>query len=282
MNIELTASVVSAYIDNHIFLLSMLTAILFSELVLRTYLSTIRARFNSAQKGLTDDTEIEKVSLEYYSKKQRVILARSFIILLAFIFGVLYYDIRSFGFLAVAIGAIIMTFKETVVSAISYFYVLRNYKIGDDIKIAGIRGEILNIRPTYTTILGKEDDSENNARVTIVQNYRFVTDPVERLGMRTNDYLLASISIPYEPKHFDIPFDEMLSEVKKFLDGMLPMRGFNNVGFYRSYAGYKYKINFHYDGDARVVLDISFVTKPRRIVDRKEKIVVFVESLKKK
>lgn len=281
MNIELTAGVVSAYIDNHIFLLSMLTAIIFSELVLRTYLSTIRARFNSAQKGLTDDTEIEKVSLEYYSKKQRVILARSLIILLAFIFGVLYYDIRSFGFLAVAIGAIIMTFKETVVSAISYFYVLRNYKIGDDIKIAGVRGEILNIRPTYTTLLGKEDDSENNARVTVIQNYRFVSDPVERLGMRSNDYLLASISIPFEPKYFDISFAEFIDKLKKHMDSVLPMRGFNNVGYYRSYAGVKYKVNYHYDGDARVVVDITFVSKPRRIVDRKEKIVVYAESLKK-
>ncbi len=281
MNINLTASAVSAYIDSHLFILFLLASIAVIELILRTYQSTIRLKFISSQKGVTDEVEIENISIKYYSKKQRIVLTRSIIFLLAILISILYYDVKSFGFFAVALGAIIVAFKETIVSMFSYFTILRNYKIGDDIKVVGVRGEVLNIRPTYTTLLGKEEDGEYNGKITIIQNYQLIINPVERQEMKSHSYLMASISIPYDTEKYNIPFSDFIEKLKGFLDKMLPSRGMSNVGYYRSYAGMRYKLNYSYDKDARVIIHISFVSKPRRITDRKEKIVSFVETCKK-
>jgi hypothetical protein len=190
--------------------------------------------------------------------------------------------VRTFSFLAVALGALIVTFKETVVSTIAHFHILRNYKVGDDVKIGTVRGEILNIRPTVTTILGKEEDGEYNGKVTTLQNYQFVMNPVERQEMKTHSYFLTSLSIPYGGKEYKYGFETFMSKLKQFLDELLPYRNMKNVGYYRSYSGSRYKLNYTYDRDARVEIHISFVSKPKRIADRKEKIVQFVEKLKKK
>jgi hypothetical protein len=174
-----------------------------------------------------------------------------------------------------------MTLKEIIISLFSYFSILRNYNIGDDLRVNGVRGEILNIRPTQTTLLGKEDDGEYNGKVTVIQNYHFTMLPVERQEMKSHSYLMATISIPFNTSDYKISFKEFINEMKAFLDGMLPSRGMNTVGYYRSYSGVRYKINYTYDKDARVVVHISFVSKPRRISDRKEKIISFAESKKK-
>jgi hypothetical protein len=282
MNTMLAANVVSAYIESHLFLVSILCIVLTVELGIRIYTNRLRYQYRKRQEVLTDESAVEDLTFEYYSKKQRTIFVRTVVFVLAVFLGVSYYDVRAFSFLAVALGALIMTFKETVVSMITYFHILRNYKVGDDVKVGAVRGEILNIRPTVTTILGKEEDSEYNGKVTTVQNYQFVMNPVERQEMKTHSYLLTSLAIPYNSREYKHGFESFMGKVKHFLDELLPYRNMKNVGYYRSYSGSRYKLNYTYDGDARVIIHISFVSKPKRIADRKEKIVQFVETLKKK
>lgn len=280
MEIKLLAATTFAYIDNHLFVLVLLACVVTIELFLSVYLTNLRLKFTNAQKTLTEEALIEKMSVEYYSKKQRAIMTRTLVFSAAILLSVLYYDVRAFSFFAVALGAIIVTFKETVVSMLSYFHILRNYHVGDDIKVNGVRGEILNIRPTQTTLIGKEDNGEYNGKITIVQNYQFAVYSVERQEMKSHSYLMASITVPFESELFSVSFKDFISSLRSFLDGMLPSRGMNSVGYYRSYSGVRYKINYSYDKDARIMINISFVSKPRRISDRKEKIISFVESMK--
>ncbi len=281
MELKLLASSGFAYIDNHIFVLTLLACVTVIELVLSVYLTNLKFKFISSQKNLTEETQIEKLSIDYYSKKQRAIMTRTLVFTAAILLSVLYYDIRAFSFFAVALGAVIMAFKETIVSMLSYFSILRTYHVGDDIRVNGVRGEILNIRPTQTTLIGKEDNGEYNGKITIIQNFHFSTMPIERQEMKSHSYLMASIEIPYDSNEYSDSFKDYIVKLKEFLDGLLPSRGMNSVGYYRSYSGVRYKINYTYDKDARVIVHISFVSKPRRISDRKEKIISFVESCKK-
>lgn len=281
MNMLLTANVVYAYIDSHLFLIGVFIVVLIVELIIRMYVDRLRRSFTRNQDGILDEVQIERLSIEYYSKKQRTMILRTVILSLAILVSIMYYDIRAFSFVAVALGGLIIAFKETVVSVLSYFHILRNYRVGDDVLVGEVRGEILNIRPTVTTILGKSDDSEYNGKVTTVQNYHFVLHPVERQEMKTQSYLLSSIEIPFSSKDFRVTFVDFIDQLKQFLDGNLPRRGTKNVGNFRSYAGSRYKLGYKYDVEGKVLVTVAFVSKSKRIADRKEKIIAFVESLKK-
>lgn len=281
MKLELLANASAAYVIAHLFVIVLLFCVLLSEAIIQVYLRNLRMKFVAEQKDLTDEVLIEKASIEYYRNKQAATMTRTFIYSVAILLGLLYYDVRAFSFFAIALGAIIMTIKETIISFFSYFHILQNYHIGDDLRVNGVRGEILNIRPTQTTLLGKEDDGEYNGKVTIVPNYHFTLQSVEKQEMKSHSYLMASVSIPFNTDGYKLSFKEFVNELKTFLDSMLPSRGMNTVGYYRSYSGVRYKINYTYDKDARVMIHVTFVSKPRRISDRKEKIIAFVESKKK-
>lgn len=278
---NLTASAASMYVESHLFIIGLIIIVLMNELIMRMYARRLRTHYTKSQEGLTDDAAIEELAIEYYSKKQRTIFARTTVVSAAVLLSISYYDIRAFSFFAVALGAVIMAFKETVVSMLSYFHILRNYHIGDDIQVNGVRGEILNVRPTVTSILGKSEDGEYNGKVTVVQNFQFIMNPVEKKEMKRYSYMLTTLSIPFIAKDFNVDFVTFVEELKKFLHTALPLRGLKNVGYYRSYAGVRYKITYTYDADARVIIHITFVSKPRPISDRKERIIAFTETFKK-
>ncbi|MDO4714366.1 MAG: hypothetical protein Q4B28_07155 [bacterium] len=52
-----------------------------------------------------------------------------------------------------------LTFQTFTVSFLMYFLLMRDYKVGETIKIKGldIQGEILNIKSLYMGIAGKND-----------------------------------------------------------------------------------------------------------------------------
>lgn len=278
---NLTASVIYGFIGTHVVILVLVAIVLMIELILSTYLQQLKSSFERKQIGMTDESEIEELSIDYYSRKQRVSLARAGILSGAVLIGLLVYDVRAFTFIALAVGAGILVFKESINSIISYFHILSNYHVGDDICVLGVRGEVLHIRPLVTTILGKNDDGEYNGRVTSIPNYQFTWTPVERMQMKSNSYMLVSLNIPFETSLFKKPFAEFIVDLKAHLDGMLPRRTIKKVGFFRSYVGYRYKIEYSYDPDARILMHITFVSQSRRIADRKERIIDYIESCKK-
>lgn len=278
---NLTASVVSAFIGTHLVILVLFALLLVLELILSTYLQQLKSSYEKKQLGLTDESAIEELSITYYSRKQRVSLARVGILSLLSLIAVLIYDVRAFTFIAVAVGAGIFVFKESINSIISYFHILSNYRVGDDVSILGVRGEVLHIRPLMTTILGKNEDGEYNGRVTTIPNYQFTWTPVERMEMKSNSYMLVSLNIPFESGLFKKPFAEFVADLRTHLDGMLPKRTIKKVGYFRSYVGYRYKMEYSYDPDARIIMHITFVSQSKRIPDRKERIIDFIESCKK-
>jgi hypothetical protein len=276
-----TASVVSAFVTSHLFMLGLIVAVLMFELVLSTYLQQLKSSYEKKQIGLTDESEIEELSIEYYSRKQRVSLLRASVLTITILVGLVVYDVRAITFIALAVGASVLVFKESINSIISYFHILSNYHIGDDVSVLGVRGEVLHIRPLVTTILGKNDDGEYNGRVTAIPNYQFTWTPVERMQMKSNSYMLVSLNIPFESSLFKQTFAEFVKNLREHLDGMLPKRTIKKVGYFRSYVGYRYKIEYSYDQDARIILHITFVSQSKRIPDRKERIIDYIESCKK-
>lgn len=278
---NLTASVISVYITSHLFMLGLVVAVLVFELILSTYLQQLKTSYERKQVGLTDESEIEELSIEYYSRKQRVSLLRAGTLTIAILVGLVVYDVRAITFIALAVGASVLVFKESINSIISYFHILSNYHIGDDVSVLGVRGEVLHIRPLVTTILGKNDDGEYNGRVTAIPNYQFTWTPVERMQMKSNSYMLVSLNIPFESSLFRQTFAEFVKDLRLHLDGMLPKRTIKKVGYFRSYVGYRYKIEYSYDQDARIILHITFVSQSKRIPDRKERIIDYIESCKK-
>jgi hypothetical protein len=278
---NLTASVVYGFFGTHLVILVLFAIILMIELILSTYLQQLKSAFEKKQIGLTDESAIEELSIAYYSRKQRVSLLRAGVLTFAGLVGLLFYDVRAFTFIALAIGASIVVFKESINSMISYFHILSNYKVGDDVSVLGVRGEVLHIRPLVTTILGKNDDGEYNGRVTAIPNYQFTFTPVERMEMKSNSYMLVSLNIPFESSLFKKPFAEFMGDLRTYLDGMLPKRTIKKVGYFRSYVGYRYKIEYSYDQDARIIMHITFVSQSKRIPDRKERIIDYIESCKK-
>lgn len=278
---NLTASVFYAFIGTHMVILVLVAIVLVIELLLSTYLQQLKSSYEKKQVGLTDESEIEELSIDYYSRKQRVSLLRAGVLSVAVLVGLLLYDVRAFTFIALAVGAGILVFKESINSIISYFHILSNYHIGDDVSVLGVRGEVLHIRPLVTTILGKNDDGEYNGRVTAIPNYQFTWTPVERMQMKSNSYMLVSLNIPFESTQFKKTFAEFVTDLRAHLDGMLPKRTIKKVGYFRSYVGYRYKIEYSYDQDARIILHITFVSQSKRIPDRKERIIDYIESCKK-
>ncbi|HXK37466.1 MAG TPA: hypothetical protein VJ579_00135 [Candidatus Paceibacterota bacterium] len=278
---NLTASVVSAFISSHLFMLGLIVAVLVFELILSTYLQQLKSSYERKQVGLSDESEIEELSIEYYSRKQRVSLLRAGTITVALLVGLVVYDVRAITFIALAVGASVLVFKESINSIISYFHILSNYHVGDDVSVLGVRGEVLHIRPLVTTILGKNDDGEYNGRVTAIPNYQFTWTPVERMQMKSNSYMLVKMNIPFESSLFKQTFAEFVKDLRAHLDEMLPRRTIKKVGYFRSYVGYRYKIEYSYDLDARIILHITFVSQSKRIPDRKERIIDYVESCKK-
>ncbi len=278
---NLTASVIYGFVGTHMAILVLIGILLAVELVLSAYLQRLRATYEKQQIGITDESALEELSIAYYSRKQRVSLARVGVLSVLILIGILLYDVRAFTFIAVAVGAGIFVFKESINSIIAYFYILSNYRVGDDVSVLGVRGEVLHIRPLVTTILGKNDDGEYNGRVTSIPNYQFSWTPVERMEMKSNSYMLVSLNIPFESDLFKKPFAEFVSDLRTFLDGMLPKRTIKKVGYFRSYVGYRYKIEYSYDSDARIIMHITFVSQSKRIPDRKERIIDYIESCKK-
>ena len=52
------------------------------------------------------------------------------------------------------------------------------------------------------------------------------------------------MDIWYDYDRFQLPFDEFVEQLQTFLDSMLPKNTAATAEHYKSYKGYKYKLNF--------------------------------------
>jgi Mechanosensitive ion channel len=223
---------------------------------------------------------VERISLEYFRKIQRLTVIRFWVYAALILFTLLAYDVKAFSFFALAAGALVLTLKEQVQSLIAYFNISSSYEIGDDVRIKGTLGEIIRIKPLSVQMLGKEDNGEYDGKLISIPNFHFSNEFVERQELKSDNYRRALITAVYNKESFGIPFTEFITSLKHFLDEYLPVRSPGQVGNYKSFAGHKYKLNYEYDDEGDVMVKIRWISSPKLATERKERVVTFIEQLR--
>jgi hypothetical protein len=140
-------------------------------------------------------------------------------------------------------------------------------------------GEISRIAPLYTSLVGKEESGEYNGKLSLVPNYLFLQQKTERQQLKTTNFRRASILWTYDREHARLPFAESLQELRAFLDELLPIRRAEEIGFFRNYAGRRYRLGLDFNADGKPTVRVSFVAHPDDGGALREKIIGFLEEV---
>ncbi len=250
------------------------------EIVLRRYKNKKRNEFEKKKLGLESLEDIENVSIEYYKDLQHLDVIRFVSIIIGAISVLAMYNVQAFNILAVATGAFILALRETFTSLVAYFYILSNYKLGDDLRVNTALGELVRIKPLYVALAGKDENGEYNSKLFIVPNFMFLNQLVEQAQLKSDDYRKVSIQVLYTHDIFDMKFSVWTQIVEEYLKELLPKRAMTKVGYFRGYAGVRYKLNFDYNEKGEILVKISFVARSIKAISYKETIIAFIENLK--
>ncbi|MBP6949212.1 MAG: hypothetical protein KBC41_03805 [Candidatus Pacebacteria bacterium] len=253
----------------------------FFEFFIRTYKSSLKKEYHNKKELIHSSEEAERVSIQHFNTLQTIDITR--IIVLVAVVGIFLSiaDIRTFSFLAVTVGAIIISLRDYIISLVSYIYVLANFDIGDDVKVSLVLGEIVRIRPLTTSIAGKDKHGDFNGILHHIPNSKFIVEMVERQEIKNNNYRCVTLEALYSNEFFKENFSVWLGNLKKYLDTILPKRSLKDVGNYKSYAGIQYKIHYDYDEDGKIVVSISFISRTKNAAHKKEEIIEFIETTRR-
>jgi hypothetical protein len=142
-------------------------------------------------------------------------------------------------------------------------------------------GEISRISPLYISVIGKEENGEFNAKLINVPNYFFFQQRVERQELKSTNFRRTMILWTYNRNHIHTDFMEIVQGFRKFLDELLPMRNVDEIGYFRNYAGRRYRLSLDYNEDGFPTIKLTFVGRPDSIGLLREKIIGFLESQKR-
>ena len=215
--------------------------------------------------------------LEYYRKSQLIDMIR--IVSVMFCLGFIFIQAidQGINLLAVAIGAIIITFKDLWLSIAAFFFVVPQYSVGNIISIDKVQGQIIFIRMFSVGVLGKDNNGESTGQLFIIPNYKFLTDSVRKEELQTSSVMRDFFEIPYRNEYFEGTFADFLKELKVFLDTILPIGNRKNVGNYQSYLGHRYKLDYEYKENECLFINLSFIGKSEKNRENIAKIIAYVE-----
>lgn len=263
-------------------LVAVLVTLVVAELILGWYKLKVSREYKEKKKAITEIEEAERESVRYFSKLHSISIVRiSYIGVLALILIAL-YDIRAFSFVAVAFGAILIALRDVIVSLLSFPHILIHYDIGDDIKIGGVLGEIVRFKTFSVHLAGKDDNGDYNGKLHIVPNIKFVTEIVEQQEIKNSTYRRVTLKALYNKEEYVDEFSVWLPKLKETLSDILHTRSMNEVGNYKTYAGLAYKLSYDFDEDGLIIVTISFIARGKVTSEKKEDIVSYIESTKKK
>ncbi len=258
--------------------------VLFGLLIIEVYLriakKKLKVKYKYNKDKVEDFEDMEKIWIEYYKKNQNLFVIRVISIFIAIAVILVSFDVNAFNLLAVVAGATIIIFRDYIFSFITFFYIISIYKIGDDVKTDTILGEILRINPLYVAIAGKDEDGEYNGKLHRVPNSIFITQKIEAQELKADDYRRVMITAVFSTEKFMDGFSIWLDKVRNFLEETLPARTLERVGHFKGYLGVKYKINFDYNDKGDTVVRISFIARPPKNIELKEKIIEYIETLR--
>ncbi|MDD2870814.1 MAG: mechanosensitive ion channel [Candidatus Gracilibacteria bacterium] len=275
---------------NSVIILGIVLGFIITEIYLRKRLrkvkNDINKKYSADEMEEIDNLETldQDLYIEYYKGKNILNLIRFVIVFSGVSFLILFRAPGIFNFLAIAVGAIIITFKEVILSFMGFFYISTHYKIGENLLLGDnnniIRGEIVYINILNVGIIGKSENGEHNGQFYTVPNHKLVVENVKREELSVNKYRKEEFEIYFKNDMFRVNFDEFLSELRNFLDKELTRKNINNIGNYKTYIGYKYKLRFKYEKEY-LIIRINLIEKYRNIIIIQSKLTSFVESLKK-
>jgi hypothetical protein len=251
------------------------------ELAIRSRKEGLKKEYRSKKELIHSSEEAEKVSLEHFNKLQNIDITRIVIFLVLTIILLSIAEVSTFSFIAVTIGAIIITLRDYVISLVSYLYVLANFDIGDDIRIMSVLGGVVRIRPLTVSIAGKDAHGDFNGVLHQIPNSKFITEAVERQEIKDNNYRCITLEALYSNELFEEKFSMWLANLKTYLDSILTKRSLKDVGNYKSYAGIKYKLHYDYNEDGEIVVSISFISRNKNAAPKKEEIIEYIEGTKR-
>lgn len=261
------------------------------ELILKNNVKKVKKEINKkySEEELENIENIDSLDqdlyIEYYKRKNIIKFLRLAIALWLIWSFILFKIPWIFSFLAIAIWAIIITFKETILSFFWFFYVTAHFRIWENIVLWDqnntIRWEIIYINILNIGLIWKNENWEHNWQFYTVPNFKFIIENIKREELGIWKYKKEEFEIYFKNELFNINYDEFLSRLKEFLDENLIKNNINNVWNYKSFIWYKYKLRFKYDKDY-LIIKINIVEKQRAILDIQNKITLFVEANKKR
>lgn len=217
-----------------------------------------------------------------YFKKVHSVNIFWFILILSLIFIYILTKDKFVGtVLAVGIGAILITFQTFTVSLLMYFILMKDYKVGDYIKIKNLnlQGEILYIKSLYVWIAGKNAYGENTWEFYIIPNNQIWQNVITKVNLSTQTYSKGEINIPYDNETFKDNFEQTIKKIETHLNELLPIRAASQVWHFKSYIWVRYKLWFSYK-DEKSRIRIWFIVRRSEEMQVMRKILTFIESLK--
>lgn len=245
-------------------------------------------KYNIIEKDIKNISQIANINeedqLQYYKNKNIISFLRFWLLFTLLSFYILHKLPNFFSIFAIAVWAIIITFKEIIQSFIWFFYISTQYKIWDNVIINDVkdwlRWEIIYINILNLWLIWRDENWENNGQFYRVPNYKFINDIIKREDISLHKYKKEEIILIYKKLEYQIWFDEFMQKLTVYLDELLPNRNISNVWNFKTYIWYKYKIGFQYDKDF-LQIKISFIVRPRNIFDIEKLIFSFAEKYKK-
>lgn len=230
------------------------------------------------------EEEDKEEHIKYYKYKNFLAFARYGTLFWLLTFLIVHKLPNFFSFFAIWVWAIIITFKEIILSFFWYFYISTKYKIGENLVFLEgrnyIRGEIIYMNALNTGLVWKDENGESNGQLFRIPNHRFFFDFVKQENIWVAKYKKERVKIMYSREFFGISFDEFVEKLSEYLETTLPKRNINNVWYYKTFIGYKYKMRFKYDED-KVIIKVHFIVKPKNVFEVEKWLYSFVESLRK-
>lgn len=218
--------------------------------------------------------------IDYYKKIQIIDLLRIIIIIALVFILILYKSPSAFSFLAIAAWAIIITFKEAILSFLWFFLVVTNYKIWDVIIIWDQMWEIIYIKPLFVWAIWKDSNWEHNGQFYIFPNSKFILETIKKEEIKISNFQREHIDIYFSRNQFWIEFDEFIKKLTKYLDKKFEIKTVDDVWNYKTYIWYKYKMRFNYDKEF-LIIKLTFIEKPINSLILREEIITYIESIKK-
>lgn len=228
----------------------------------------------------TTDPKHSEYYLEYYRKSQSIDMIRIVSVLVCFGFVFVHTIDQGINLLAVATGAIIITFKDLWLSIAAFFFVVPQYSVGNIIRIGEAQGQVIFIRMFSVGILGKDNNGESTGQLFVIPNNKFLTEPVRKEELRSASVMRDFFAIPYKNDWFPGSFADFMKELTAFLDTVFPLGSRKNIGNYQSYIGHRYKVDYEYKDDKCLFINLSFIGKSDKNRENIGKIIAFVESKK--